>query len=200
MGRGGARSWRPLSQDRAACSRMRAHRRSGVNCSAASISRRRKRATPVSTRCAQPARPCAWSGGRGGWRRARCPVSPPPCGRRCGTRAARRDAGASRPEDRAYHCARALFFWNRRNRHASWTIVRRTRAFRALPHPDPNLDRVPSDPALGWSGHLPGGAIGLRPPAPASRRGPAGEPAPRLRGGRIIAETRTTYTSHLQTL
>src|SRR6476659_4473915 len=36
---------------------------------------------------------------------------------------------------RRYHCARALFFWNRRNRHASWIMPRRTQALtdRAIP-------------------------------------------------------------------
>ena len=35
------------------------------------------------------------------------------------------------------HCAKALFFWNRRNRHANWIMPRRTRALpeRASPHP-----------------------------------------------------------------
>src|SRR5262245_17579506 len=46
-------------------------------------------------------------------------------------------------------------------------------AERLLPHPGPNLGSSPSNPALGWSVHQPGEAIGLRPPAPVLRRGPA---------------------------
>jgi hypothetical protein len=59
----------------------------------------------------------------------------------------------------------------------------------ALPHPDPNPRTCAERPGA-WLVWPPAGR-GFRtaaPPAPASRRGPAGKPAPRFRGGPIIAE------------
>ena len=54
-------------------------------------------------------------------------------------------------------------------------------------------------PALGWSGRHAGQGIGLRPPAPALGRGPAGEPTPHLRGRRTMprSERAVTYCVHI---
>jgi hypothetical protein len=50
--------------------------------------------------------------------------------------------------------------------------------------------RKSGTPALGWSGRHAGQGIELRPPAPALRRGPAGEPLSHLRGAPIMSPAR----------